>query len=75
LIKDNGRACLADFGLASMMADAIPGYITSWIHGGTVRWMAPEVLDPRNFGLSGSECMPTIESDIFAIGMVIYEVV
>ena len=39
--------------------------------GGTLCWMAPELLDPLRFGSSGR---PTRESDCYALGMVIYEV-
>jgi serine/threonine protein kinase len=72
LINDNERACLADFGLASIIADKLSGYYTSSLGGGTCRWMAPELLDPEKFHFDKST--PTIESDIFAVGMVIYEV-
>ena len=34
--------------------------------------MSPELLDPGRFGLE--ESCPTVESDIYAFGMVIYEV-
>jgi len=39
--------------------------------GGTICWMAPELLDPPRFGSSGR---PTRASDCYALGMVIYEV-
>ena len=39
--------------------------------GGTLCWMAPELLDPPHFGSNGR---PTRESDCYALGMVIYEV-
>lgn len=39
--------------------------------GGTVRWMAPELLLPEDYGLP--RCIPTKESDMYALGMVIYE--
>ena len=34
--------------------------------------MSPELLDPERFGLEGSH--PTKESDCYALGMVVYEV-
>jgi len=40
--------------------------------GGTARWMGPELFDPDQFGLPNSR--PTKESDCYALGMVIYEV-
>ena len=42
------------------------------MEGGTIQWMSPELLDPEEFGFS--ECHPTMESDCYALGMVIYEV-
>jgi serine/threonine protein kinase len=40
--------------------------------GGTIPWMSPELLYPEKFGLKKS--YPTRESDCYALGMVIYEV-
>jgi len=40
--------------------------------GGTIPWMSPELLYPENFGLKKSHL--TKESDCYALGMVIYEV-
>ena len=37
-----------------------------------MRWMSPELLYPEDFGLRGS--IPTMKSDCYALGMVIYEV-
>jgi serine/threonine protein kinase len=42
------------------------------MEGGTIKWMSPELLDPEKFGLKKSR--PTKESDSYALGMVIYEV-
>jgi len=39
---------------------------------GAVRYMAPELLNPSGFGLEDS--IPTKESDIYAFGMVTYQV-
>ena len=44
----------------------------SLVGGGTTRWMSPELLSPDQFGLDDSR--PTTESDCYALGMVIYEV-
>ena len=73
LIDQNGHARLADFGLLVIVSD--PAYFTvssSAPAGGTMRWMSPELLDPEQFGLDDSR--PTKESDCYALGMVIYEV-
>jgi serine/threonine protein kinase len=57
---------MIDFGLASITRD--PSSVASEInnHGHTPRWTAPEILRE---GILASK-----ESDIFALGMVIYEV-
>lgn len=39
---------------------------------GTIPFMAPECIFPSRFGLEKSA--PTTEADIYAIGMVIYQV-
>lgn len=73
LISQDGRARLADFGLLTIVSD--PTYFTtsnSTLTGGTIRWMGPELLDPEKFGLDNSR--PTKESDCYALGMVVYEV-
>ena len=44
----------------------------SHVEGGTFQWMSPELLDPDSFGMKDSR--PTKESDCYALGMVIYEV-
>ena len=73
LIDRNGYARLADFGLLTIVSD--PTTFTtssSFVIGGTTRWMSPELLDPDQFGLEDSK--PTKESDCYALGMVVYEV-
>ena len=60
------RACLAGFGL-STLAPGIPGETSTLTTGGTYLYMAPELLD------SGG-VRPTQPADIYAFGMVIYEV-
>ena len=71
MINNNGCACLADFSLITVASDQST-IITSCTEGGTVPWMSPELLDPERFGLKKSR--PTKESDCYAMGMVIYEV-
>ena len=71
LIDNNGHACLTGFGLLTMVSDQ-PTVISSAMTGGAIRWMSPERFDPGKFGLRESH--PTKESDRYALGMVIYEV-
>ena len=46
---------------------------SSHTQGGTVRWMSPERIAPEQFGFKNSR--PTISSDCYALGMVIYETI
>ena len=71
LINDNGHACLADYGLLRIVPDQSAD-TPSYMDGGTTQWMSPELLDPGRFNLP--EHRPTKESDCYALGMVIYEV-
>ena len=73
LVDQEGHACLADFGLLTIVSD--PGYTTtSSLHtsGGTRRWMSPELIDPSRANLQHHQ--PTKESDCYALGMVALEV-
>ena len=67
LIDENRNARLADFGLLTIVSDpAIFTTLSSLAGRGTVRWMSPELFS--------EEHRPTVESDCYALGMVIYEV-
>lgn len=73
LIDKDCHARLADFGLLTIVSD--PTNFTassSHVKGGTTRWMSPEILHPDLFGFENSQ--PTNESDCYALGMVILEV-
>ena len=73
LINRDGHACIADFSLLAIIPDHTNLISTiSNAEGGTIRWMSPELLNPGQFGLKDS--YPTKESDCYALGMVIYEV-
>ena len=65
------RACLADFGLSTLTPNPL-GEVTTITSGGTPPYMAPELLDPEKFEKSSSR--PTKAADMYAFGMVIYEV-
>ena len=71
LIDQNRHARLADFGLVRITSDTA-STVSSYPRGGTIRWMSPELLRPKGFGLE-DDC-PTKPSDCYALGMVVYEV-
>jgi serine/threonine protein kinase len=71
LVDNNGHACLTGFSLLMMASDRLTGTF-SFREGGTIRYMSPERLNPEKFGLQ--ERRPTKESDCYALGMVVYEV-
>ena len=74
LIDQTGHARLADFGLLTIITDPTNLLTsTTYSHGGTARWMSPELIDPQQFGLESSR--PTESSDCYALGMVIYETI
>ena len=65
---------LTDYGLTARLPDPMtvdPGGMASPFVN-TVRYMAPELLDPSSFGLKNSNT--TKKSDIYAFGMVTYQV-
>jgi serine/threonine protein kinase len=72
LVNKHGHACLADFGLITITSDFTHSTTSSSTNHGTTRWMSPELLNPGQLGSEDSQ--PTKESDCYALGMVIYEV-
>ena len=73
MIDKDGNARLADFGLLTIISDSTHAATTTSSEGaGTIRWMSPELLDPERFGSKNTR--PTKESDCYALGMVILEV-
>lgn len=71
-MNEGYHAVLADFGLVSILSPSSMTTRTSNNGAGTMRWMAPELLIPEDYGFD--HCKPSKESDMFAVGMVIYEV-
>jgi len=71
LINNNGHACISDFSVPAIISDQ-ESFLSTCIEGGATPWMSPELLDPESFGLKKRR--PTVESDCYALGMVIYEV-
>ena len=75
LIDENSHARLADFGFLAIVSDpANATTSSSYTIGGTTRWMSPELLALflDKSGLKNNR--PTKQSDCYALGMVIYEV-
>ena len=71
MIRDDGRALLSDFSLITLIPDQST-FISTCLGGGTFQWMSPELLDPTR--VNSEKGRPTKESDCYALGMVIYEV-
>lgn len=72
LINRDSRAILADFGLASITSDPLSINASTPGNEGTVRWMAPELLNPN---LPENEtARRTLASDVYAFAMVAIEV-
>ena len=73
LINSDLTACIGDFGLTNITSSAsISMALSTPSSGGTCRWMAPELLKSDDMG--GVPQKPSKESDIYAFGMVAYEV-
>ena len=74
LITEEGNARLGDFGITGVITDPTvvePGSTTT-SKPGVVRYMAPELLNPSQFGLTNSN--PSKESDVYSLAMTAYEV-
>ncbi|KDQ10876.1 hypothetical protein BOTBODRAFT_177764 [Botryobasidium botryosum FD-172 SS1] len=69
LVKDNGEACLGDFGLSRFIQHVSTGVTTTTPNSGTPRWMAPELL----FGSGGDLAPITKEGDVYALGCLALE--
>ncbi|KAJ6476179.1 kinase-like domain-containing protein, partial [Mycena sanguinolenta] len=67
LINDDWSACLADFGLSSFS----DSNSSTSARGGSLYWMAPELLDPDRFGYNFTR---TPATDVYAFGCVCLEV-
>ncbi|KAF7336067.1 Kinase-like protein [Mycena sanguinolenta] len=74
LISNEGNASLSDFGLATSIEDAdstTAGVTTSSNRAGSVRWFAPELIDPTRFGCT--KFIRTKASDVYAYACVCLE--
>ncbi|EMD41306.1 hypothetical protein CERSUDRAFT_43156, partial [Gelatoporia subvermispora B] len=70
LVNETGSACLGEFGLASLSYQNM--LTTMSIKGRSMRWAAPELLNPDLFGLQ--HVIPTLFSDVFSFRHVIWEI-
>ena len=61
--RSHPRALLGDYGLNTIIFDPFSLSMAS------INWTAPELLTPDD-----TSCQPSIQSDTYALGMVIYEV-
>lgn len=68
LVNDSERACITDFGVSSIRTDQTLAYTlkATTVHGLSHRWAAPELLEEN--------ALPTLASDVWALGCVFYEV-
>jgi len=65
MIDNDGRALLTDSALTALIP-AQSTFISTCLEDDTIRWISPEILKQKGW--------PTMESDCYALGMVIYEV-
>ncbi|KAG8219152.1 kinase-like domain-containing protein [Butyriboletus roseoflavus] len=75
LIKDNGKACLSDFGLSRIFMEATgSSYLTSTVRG-SVRWAAPELFDVgEDHQKEPVHVSPDPQSDIYSFGSTMHQV-
>ena len=64
LVDDSGKACITDFGLSKVCSSGTSATQMGKVSG-TLRFLAPEALSGHPL---------TLETDVYAFGMVIYEV-
>jgi serine/threonine protein kinase len=77
LISDEHHACLSDFGLATTIrednTDTTAGPLASSSNrGGSMRWFAPELIVPEQFGCE--RFVRTRATDVYAFACVCIEV-
>ena len=65
--------CLGDFGITVIITDTAVVGRDSLRTLMIARYMAPELLDPQQFGFGHSN--PSRESDVFSFAMTAYEVI
>ena len=70
-MDDNESIRITDFG-TSLLEEATAYQYASVHGGGAMRWTAPELFEPEEFGLSSRR--PTYQSDIYSYGCICVEV-
>jgi serine/threonine protein kinase len=73
LVRGDGTACLADFGLSLMYSEVVSISKAAWtssFHGNSP-WLAPELLEDTEDGLP---VRPSKTSDIYAFGGIMLQV-
>ncbi|KAF8437614.1 kinase-like domain-containing protein [Boletus edulis BED1] len=79
LIRENGRACIADFGLSMLLTELGGSTFAASSHArGTLRWTAPELLDlevPEDGMEEESQRVaPTTQSDVYSFGSIMLQI-
>ncbi|KAF8437619.1 kinase-like domain-containing protein [Boletus edulis BED1] len=79
LIHEGGRACITDFGLSMLLTElGASTFATSFHARGTLRWMAPELLDlevPKDDVVEDSSRVgPTTQSDVYSFGSIMLQI-
>ncbi|KAF8835788.1 kinase-like protein, partial [Paxillus ammoniavirescens] len=79
LIHGNGRACIADFGLSTLLtALGESTFSTSFKGKGTLRWAAPELLNLSEDTSEDEENLPRVfptpQSDIYSFGTIMLQI-
>ncbi|KAE9397273.1 kinase-like protein [Gymnopus androsaceus JB14] len=69
LISDERRCCLADFGLSVLDTQSMNPTLTATVQG-SLRWLAPEFIDPIPLPTRGS----LTSRDIYAFGCTVFEI-
>ncbi|TCD66580.1 hypothetical protein EIP91_001137 [Steccherinum ochraceum] len=70
LVDACGDVKLTDFGM-SVAADGTPYNYGSTHGGGAVRWTAPELIEPEEFGFPNRR--PTVQSDVYSFACICVE--
>jgi serine/threonine protein kinase len=69
LLTENGHAKISDFGISEITSSSVKSFMGTNSTGGSIRWMAPELLNIQN-----SE-QPSSASDMYSYGMILWEIV